>query len=70
MAGYTENVLQYIDIKVDPDPFCTSCQISTINKKAKSKITLKAKIPFKCVFTDIIPDTSSKSLTKETTFSN
>ena len=32
LDGDTTNVFQYIDIRVDPDPFCTSCQISTIKK--------------------------------------
>ena len=35
---------------------------------ARSKTTLKAKTPFKWLFMYIIPDTSSKSLTKDTTF--
>ena len=32
LAGYTDNVWQYIELRVYPDPFCTSCRISTINK--------------------------------------
>ena len=39
-------------------------------KKARSKIPLKPKAPFKWVFIDIIPSTSTKSLTSDTTFSN
>ena len=41
-----------------------------MNKKARSKIPLKPKAPFKWVFMDIIPSTASKSLTSDTDFSN
>ena len=41
-----------------------------MNKKARSKIPLKPKAPFKLVFMDIIPSTAPKSLTSDTTFSN
>ena len=53
MVVDTRNVWQDIEISIDPDPFCTSCQISTINKKAVSKTPLKSKIPFEWVFMDI-----------------
>ena len=39
-------------------------------KKARSKIPLNSKAPFKWVFMDIIPLTAPKSLTSDTTFSN
>ena len=39
-------------------------------QKDESKTPLKAKKPFKWVFMGIIPATSYKSLTKDTTFSN
>ena len=41
-----------------------------MNKKARSKIPLKPKAPFKWVFMDIIISTVPKSLTSDTTFSN
>ena len=41
-----------------------------MNKKDRSKITLKTKASFKWVFMDIIPSTASKSLKSDTTFSN
>ena len=41
-----------------------------MNKKARSKIPLKPKAPFKWVFMDIVPSTSSNILTSDTTFSN
>ena len=41
-----------------------------MNKKARSKIPLNPKSPFKWVFMDIIPSTAPKSLTSDTTFSN
>ena len=47
IAGDTANVWEDVEIRIDPDPFCTSCQISSMNKKARSKIPLKPKAPFK-----------------------
>ena len=70
LAGDTENVWEDVELRIDPDPFCTSCQISSMNKKARSEIPLKTKAPFKWVFMDIIPSTAPKSLTSDTTFSN
>ena len=40
-----------------------------MNKKARSKIPLRPKSPFKWVFMDIIPSTAPRSLTSDTTFS-
>ena len=40
-----------------------------MNKKARSKIPIKSKAPFKWVFMDIIPSTAPKSLTSDKTFS-
>ena len=70
LVGYTANGWKDVELRIDPDPFCTSCQISSMNKKARSRIPLKPKAPFKCIFMDIIPATASKSLTTDTTFSN
>ena len=42
----------------------------SMNKKARSKIPLKPKAPFKCGFMDIVPPTAPKILTSDTTFSN
>ena len=41
-----------------------------MKKKDGSKISLKPKAPFKWVFMDIVPSTSPKSLTSDTTFYN
>ena len=41
-----------------------------MNKRARSKIPLKPKAPFKWVFMDIIPSTSPKILTTDTIVSN
>ena len=41
-----------------------------MNKKARSKTTLKPKAPFKWVFMDIFPSTAPKSLTGGTIFNN
>ena len=70
LAGDTANVWEDIGLRIDPDPFCTSCQIYSMNKKARSKIPLKPKAPFKWVFTDIIPSTAPKSLTSDTKIYN
>ena len=70
MSGYNELFWQDIDIRVDPDPFCTSCQISTFSKKPRSKTPLNPNTPFKSVFMDSIPAMYSKILTKDTTFYN
>ena len=45
--GDTANVWEDIELRIDPDPFCTSCKIYSMNKKARSKIPLKPKSPFK-----------------------
>ena len=68
LVGGTANVWEDIYLRIDPDTFCTSCQISSMNKKAGSKISIKPKAPVKWVFMDIIPSTASKSLTSDTTF--
>ena len=49
LAGDTANVWEDVELRIYPDPFCTSCQISSINKKARSKIPLNPKAPFKWV---------------------
>ena len=41
-----------------------------MNKKARSKIPLKTKAPFKWFFMNIVPSTAPKSLTSDTNFSN
>ena len=66
----TANVWEDIELRIDPDPFCTSCQISYMNKKARSKNPLDPKSPFKWVFMYIIPSTAPKCLTSDTIFSN
>ena len=45
LDGDTSNVLEYVELRIDPDPFCTSCQIYSMNNKAKYKILLKPKAP-------------------------
>ena len=67
---YTVYVWQGINLRVDRDIFCTSCEISTINKKARSETPLKSKTPFKWVFMDIIQATYIKSLTEYIAFDN
>ena len=47
IAGDTVNVWDDVELGIDPDPFCTSCRIYPMNKKARSKIPLKPKSSFK-----------------------
>ena len=49
VSGDTSNVWEDVDMRIDRDSFCTSCKISSMNKKARSKIPLKPKAPFKWV---------------------
>ena len=39
-----------IELRIYPYPFCTSCQIYSMNKNDRSKIPLKPKTPFKWVY--------------------
>ena len=70
LAGDTANVWEDVELRIEPDPFCTLCQISLMNKKTRSKIPLQPKAPFKWVFIDIVPSTAPKILTSDTTFYN
>ena len=70
LAGDNSNFWEYVELRIDPDPFCTSCQISSMKKKARAKTPLKPKSPFKWVFMDIVPSTAPKSLISDTTFPN
>ena len=70
IAVDTANVWEDAELKIDADPFCTSYKISSMNKKAMSKLPLKPKATFKLVFMDIIPSTAPKSLTNATNFKN
>ena len=47
LAGDNANVLEDKELRIDPDTFCKSCQISSMKKKARSKIPLKPKATFK-----------------------
>ena len=49
LAGYNANVWEDVELRIDSYPFYTSCQIPSMNKKARSKIPLKPKAPFKWV---------------------
>ena len=70
LAADTGFFWQDIELKVDPDTFYISCQISIINKKAISKTPLKSNTSFKWAFIDITPAISYKILSKETNSSN
>ena len=47
MDGDNANVWQDIEIRIDPDPFCTPCQIFSMNKSSRSQDLLKPKATFK-----------------------
>ena len=34
LAGDTSNIWEDVELRIYPDPFCTSCQISSMDKKA------------------------------------
>ena len=68
--GDTANFWEDIEPRIYPDPFFTSCEISSTNEKSRSKNPLNPKAPFKWVFMDIIPATAPKSLISDTIFSN
>ena len=55
LAGDTANFWEDIELRIDTYPFFTLCQISSMNKNARSKNPLKPKAPFKWVFMYIIP---------------
>ena len=38
MDGYTANIWQDIELRIDPYSFCTSCQISSMKKRLDPKI--------------------------------
>ena len=60
LAEDNDNVLEDVELIIYPYPFCISCQISSMNKKAISKNPLKPKSPFKWIFMDTIPSTAPK----------
>ena len=70
LVGDTANDWEDIEPRIYLDPFCTSCQISSMNKNARSENPLKSKAPFKWVFMEIIPSTAPKHLTSDTHFFN
>ena len=70
MSGYTLNVWKDIEIRIYPDPFCTSCMISSMDKNYRSKNPFNPKATLKCFFMNIIPEKLPKRLTSATNFSN
>ena len=70
ISGDNANVWKDIGLRIDIDTFCTSCQISSMNKKSGSKNALNPKAYCKWVFINIIPEIEPKRLTSDTTFYN
>ena len=70
LDGDAAIVWEDIELMIDPYPFCTSRQMYSMNKKARSKNPQKPKSPFKWVFMEIIPSIAPIFLTSDTIFSN
>ena len=49
LDGNTDNFWEDIEVRIYPGPFCTSCQIYSMDKKARSKNPINPKPPFKWV---------------------
>ena len=43
LAGDTSKVWEDIEIRINPDPFFSSCKLSSMNKNVRSKNTLNTK---------------------------
>ena len=69
-GGDTANFWEDIELRIYPDPFCTSCKTSSMNKKARSNNPIEPKAPFKWVLMGIILSTAPKRLRSDKTFSN
>ena len=70
MAGDTEKFCQGIELRINLDPFFTSCRIYLMNKKAVYNNQFKLKGPFKWFLMELLQAISPKRLTGETTFYN
>ena len=46
LAGDTDTFWEDVELRIHLGHFCTSCQISSMNKNARSKIPLNPKAPF------------------------
>ena len=40
LAGDTANVWEYVELRINPYPFCTSCKISSMNKRFQYTVYL------------------------------
>ena len=60
MARDTANAWEDIELRVETYHFCTSYQISSMNKRARSKNPSNPKAPFMWIFMDIIPETAQR----------
>ena len=70
LAGDTDNAWEDAELRIDPHPFCISCQNISTNKKARYEIPPNPKAPLKWVLMDIITSTAPKSLKSDTPSSN
>ena len=46
LAGDTENVWEYVELRIDPDPFCTSYQITSMKKRLGLKFHSSQRHPY------------------------
>ena len=69
MSGDTANVWQDMEPRMDPDSFCTLCQISSI-KKGYIQEYIETKRTFQMGLWILFQKQHQKGLTSETTLSN
>ena len=70
LDGDTANVWEDVELRIYPDHFFTSCQISSMSQNARLNNPLNPKAHFKWFLMDNIPETSPKCLTSNNCFSN
>ena len=70
LTGETDNVWEYKKLRIYPDPFCTSCQISSMNKKARSKFHSSQRHPSREFLWILFHHQHPNFFTSETIFSS
>ena len=70
IAGNNSNVCNDIELKIDPDPFCTPCLIFSMNKNSMSKTPLKPKAALNFVLWMLFQQQHQFFLTSDTTVSS
>ena len=70
LAADAAEMWKDVEVKLSPDPFCTSCKIATITKRNRSKVPMKADRPLARVVMDIIPAPHKSSFDPNCDFSH